>query len=206
MTNVAISALPAASALDGTELVPIVQGGVTSQTTALDVAKLAETSLYAATASETVANTSSETPLIGTGTGSLTLPADFLAEGRTLKLWATGFQSSVLNPNLTLKVKLGSVIIGTTGVIAAGTVSSSTWELTMLVTCRTTGATGTVLGQGSYEIFGTAIGSFGIVNTSVSTVDTTGTLDVAITAQWGTASSSNTITCTNFLLEASTPD
>ncbi len=33
MTNVAISGLPAASALTGSELVPIVQGGVTSQTT-----------------------------------------------------------------------------------------------------------------------------------------------------------------------------
>ncbi len=33
MTNVAISGLPAAGSLTGTELVPIVQGGTTSQTT-----------------------------------------------------------------------------------------------------------------------------------------------------------------------------
>jgi hypothetical protein len=37
VTNVAISALPAASSLTGTELVPIVQSGVTSKTTTGDI-------------------------------------------------------------------------------------------------------------------------------------------------------------------------
>jgi hypothetical protein len=41
MTNVAISGLPAASALTGPELVPVVQGGVTSKTTVVDFAAFA---------------------------------------------------------------------------------------------------------------------------------------------------------------------
>jgi hypothetical protein len=37
MPNLPISGLPAASALDGTELLPFVQGGVTTQATAQDI-------------------------------------------------------------------------------------------------------------------------------------------------------------------------
>lgn len=55
-----INELPAATALDGTELVEVLQGGVNSQTTAQDIADLGEAS---GVVSQTVTGTA-ETPII----------------------------------------------------------------------------------------------------------------------------------------------
>lgn len=52
MPNVKITELPSASALDGTEVLPIVQGGTTSQTTTQDVANLKNYKVYTALLSQ----------------------------------------------------------------------------------------------------------------------------------------------------------
>ncbi len=46
MTNIAISGLPPASSLTGAELVPIVQSGATSRSTAAAIASLAKSPIY----------------------------------------------------------------------------------------------------------------------------------------------------------------
>lgn len=71
MANVKISELPAAAALDGSELVPIVQSGATVQTTADDVAALVTGGLtWTQFVNESGASAANWTATNGTGTWS----------------------------------------------------------------------------------------------------------------------------------------
>ena len=159
-----------------------------------------EAILFVQTNTVTVANTTSETTLSGSGVGSLVLPANFLITGRSLRVRGFGYHSSTGNPTITLKFKLGSIVVGTiTG--TSGNGSNDGFEFDGILTCRTTGASGTVFVQGRYEELQNSGLREGGGNTSTTTIDTTASQTVSITAQWGTANAGNTISLTNFILE-----
>jgi hypothetical protein len=163
--------------------------------------------LFRQTQSVTVANTVTETTLIGTGVGSVTLPAAFFNAGTTLKVRVFGTHSAVSAPNIQLRVKLGSTTVLDTGAVASGNSTNALFSLEGYITCRTTGATGTVFSQGWYNerTAAGALTTFPMVNTTTSTIDTTGTLAVSVTLQWGTASASDTATATNLIIESTGP-
>lgn len=157
--------------------------------------------LFAQTASATCANTTTETTISSTGQGTLTLPANFLVAGKTLKFKAQGFYSTTLTPTLTFKFKFGSTVVVTTGAVTTVAGSNSLWEFDGTITCRTTGGSGTVFTQGKALLIGATPLFLPAVKTATDTVNTTSSHNITVTAQWGTASASNTITCTNFNLE-----
>jgi hypothetical protein len=150
------------------------------------------------TASKTIANTTTETSLVGTGEGTLTLPANFLTVGRTIKIRARGHVSEVSGPNATLRIKVGSVtIITSVGALPSAGLTTAGWEIAFEFTCRSVGATGTVIGCGNTHVVSGAFVSTvdrDLTMTATATVDTTVANALDITYQWGTASSSNTIT------------
>jgi hypothetical protein len=150
--------------------------------------------------SGTVANTTAETSVLGSVVGSSVLAANALAVGRTLRIQAWGIVSDTGTPTLTVKVKLGSTVILTTGAITlASGISDKLWRLEAIITCRSVGGSGTVFGQGQFNYNN---GLFtDIVNTATTTVDTTSSQTIDVTATWSAASSSNTISCTNAVLE-----
>lgn len=157
--------------------------------------------IFNATASATVANTVTETTIIGTGTGSLTLPVNFLAVAKAIEIEAWGTIATLVTPTLRIKVKLGStVVIDTTAATLLTITGTNLWNTKAVIDCRTAGATGTVFGQGMAMYYTSATGLAGIAspNTTTSTIDTTATQAIDCTIQWGSASASNTITCTNF--------
>ena len=135
-------------------------------------------------ASATVANTASETTIVGTVTGGKTLPAALLVAGKTVRVRAFGVLSARGTPNLTVKVNVGRTVIAR--------------ELDCLITCRTTGASGTVFAQGVFR-YGTVV--MPLAATAAVTVDTTGAHIIDLTAQWGAMDPGNTITCTNGAIE-----
>lgn len=161
--------------------------------------------LFTQTASATVANTVTETTVTAAGVGTLTLPANYFRIGTSLKIIATGYISDTGTPTLNIRFKLGSTTICSTGAVAlAGTISNNLWRVEVELTCRTVGATGTVIAQGKFEYDeSTHAGTTeGMVSTATTTIDTTATQAVNLTVEWGTANASNTITCTNLALEA----
>jgi hypothetical protein len=160
-------------------------------------------SLFQGTADKTIASTASETTLVpASGEGSVTLPANLLTVGKAILILIKGHISDTGNPTLTLKVTLGGTTLATSAAITLGNVSSDYWEIEHEIVCRTTGATGSVVSSGefSYENANDMNG-VGLVNTSAVTIDTTGTLALDVTAQWGTSSASNTITAQIFTVE-----
>ncbi len=159
--------------------------------------------LYVATAATTVANSGGETSIVGTGVGSLTLPANFWTVGRTVRLRARGSISNSGTPQLTINVKVGTTPICSTGAITTATgLSGAGWTAEVEITCLTTGSTGSVIGQGEFTYDTGTTGAFeGMVGSS-ATINTlsSGTLDLTVT--WGTPSASNTITRSILVVES----
>ncbi|MDD1678678.1 MAG: hypothetical protein LUO93_05790 [Methanomicrobiales archaeon] len=161
---------------------------------------------FAQTQTVTVANTVTETTVCGTGVGTLILPANFLQSGTSIKLSLLGYHSAVSNPTLRWRVKLGGTIILDTGAVATRNSTNETIEIRGFITCRTTGVSGTINAQGFYTESGAGADVYGMVNTADITVDTTGTLAFDITAEWGTASPSNTLSASIIMIDANTPN
>lgn len=169
--------------------------------------------IFSQTADATVANTGTETTLIGTGVGTVTLPADVLfgssgSAGRTLRITARGiYGTDAITPgNLNLRVKLGATTICTTGNVAAtAALTNRFWELTAYITCRTQGAAGTVLGNGGFlhddALATSELRIWQMINTGTTTIDTTASLAIDVTADWDTADAQNTITCQVLVVE-----
>lgn len=169
--------------------------------------------LFTQTADATVTNTTTETTLLSANLGTKTLPANALVAGKTIRVKAWGYLSQdpldMGGTTLNWKIKLGSTVILATGTYAFGTspLTDELWELEGLITCRTTGASGTVHAQGRVigELAPGGLGSsFDFIlmkNTSTVTVDTTASQAIDITATWDIALTSATVTCTNVSIE-----
>ena len=155
----------------------------------------------------TVTNTTTETTLILTNEGALTIPASFLVPGRTLRVRAKGYFSTN-NPavTLTLEVKLGSLTVCTSGAqTPTASLASRYWELDTDITCRVKGASGTLFGQGAFKYMAAATGAptwWEMRNTAVGSLDTTFSHPFDITATWGVGvAAADTISMTNLIVD-----
>ena len=145
----------------------------------------------AAISSSTAGITNSQTQVVG-----LTIPANTLTVGRTYRLTASCTVTSSAINVVTLRVRIGtSTLTGNviTSITPSSTNSASSdgFTLTALVTCRTTGASGKMIGEmqyvgGNSQPFGAAVGHSG--TTALTDVDTTvqNVLEVTIVTAAGT--------------------
>jgi hypothetical protein len=160
--------------------------------------------IFTSTAAATVTGTASETTLIGSGVGSLTLPANILRVGSVIEIKARGrLTSAVAATAVVFKIKLGSNIIIATGNLApVNSQTDRSFGITAELVVRTIGASGTVMGNGM--IYNTAAASFsGITtskmdefqSTSAVTVDTTASqaIDLTVTLTSGAGVDSYTL-------------
>jgi len=162
---------------------------------------------YISTATATITNTTTETTLVGSGVGSLTFPANSLFIGRTIRIQAYGLLSTATVPGtLRIKVKLGStVILDTTAQTVASALSNFVWKVDAVITVRTVGASGSVMSQSAFEFQASSLAAllaWSMTNTAAVTLDTTASNALDVTAQWGTADTSNNIRCTNVTVES----
>lgn len=156
--------------------------------------------LFTQTADKTVTNTLTETSIVGTGIGNLTLPANYLVIGKTIEIFMSGIYSTVAvtGDTVTVKVKYGSTVLATkatTGLVAGA--SALYWWARMLITCRTTGATGTVMASGdvTYQVASAATITNELNNAAATTtIDTTASSLIDITVTHSAANASNTVT------------
>ena len=161
--------------------------------------------LFTSTADATVTNTVIETTIIGSGVGTTTLPGSFFAVGKTIRITVRGKYSDAIVPGtLNIKIKYGTTVLLTTGAqTPTGTLTNEGFEVSGIITCRTTGATGTVYSQGDFINYtaATTHASWEMTNTAATTIDTTASAALDVTVTWGTADAGNTITSTNVILE-----
>jgi len=145
-----------------------------------------------------VANTIVESSLIGTGVGTLSVPANGFQVGDSFHAKLLGHISCNSASTIRFKIKSGLVILADTGVITLNTATNKHWEMNVYFTIRTLGAA-TVASIASGGIFSYIKNSgnnfegtnFSIVNNTTFDTTVNNTLDV--TAKWGAANVADSI-------------
>lgn len=154
--------------------------------------------LFTQTVDATVANTAAETGLLSAGRGSKTMPAGLMEVGTVIRLSLAGHISTTGTPDINYRVKLNGVELASTGNQTLAGISAVGWRLFLNITCRTTGASGTVVASGFIR---QGASLFGLVKTTTTTIDTTIGQLVEVTADWSAADAANTITCQEAVIE-----
>ncbi len=178
-----------------------------------------------ATASGTaVANTTTETILFP----NVTIPANYLQDGRVLRIRAFGAYGTTGTPTLTLALRWGGVAGTVIAKSAAATLTSGVgggasmtamWVFEAIIQVRSNGSSGTLMTNGEATLFtstaptaGTvtnygmpivlASGSTGGTTPVAVTADLTADTALSLTALWGTANAANSIQGLNYTIEA----
>lgn len=157
--------------------------------------------LFSSTSTATV-TAASDTTLIGTVTGSTTIPANTWTAGSVTHLFAQGYYSTPAAAR-TLNIKLnigGSTRVTTGAVTVIPSVTNGTWQMNCIVTTRTTGAGGAQIANCQFTMSGATLTSPQIEplqTASTWTMNTTTTEAVDLTAAWDSTTGSPTISCSN---------
>jgi hypothetical protein len=153
--------------------------------------------VFAQTSSVTVADTATSTTLLGALTGSATLPADFFGVGKTIKIYVSGtYSQDTGSQTCALKLTIGGVAVGTITFTHSGGLTNVFFDAEFTLTCRTTGATGTLqfMAIGRLNHSGTDLLNFFQVSATSGSIDTTGTLAIDLQADWVNGDLDNSIT------------
>jgi hypothetical protein len=144
---------------------------------------------------------------------NITIPANFMADGRVLRLKVYGRHGTTGTPTLTFAVRWGGVsgtIIAQSGALTCGSgITAAPWEMEVLIQVRSNGATGSVFCMGHVMCWDDAVGSTGSATNAPGiaaltsagaatpaavTVDLTADTALSVTADWSANSASNTLT------------
>jgi hypothetical protein len=162
--------------------------------------------LFAQTSNSLSASGVIEQSIIGSGVGTLTVPANGFQIGDSFQASLDGILSCVGTATLHIHVKtLGGVILADTGIIAMDTTTAKSWLLTLYFTIRNVGVN-TVASISSGGLFsyiknaGTNFEGYVLSTINNTTFDTTISNTLVITAQWNTANVINQIQSRNFTL------
>lgn len=159
--------------------------------------------LFSSTADATNAAVA-EATVIGAGSGSLTLAANYFGTaGNPLIVSAAGHYSTPVAPGtLRIRLKIGAATVLDTGAfVPQPSLVQQVWTLEARVVSRAVGAGGTVMVQSQFHPgAGAPVGQdWPLLNTAAVALDTTAANAVALTAEWS-AAGGETITGTNFLM------
>jgi hypothetical protein len=160
-----------------------------------------ETMWWATADGTAVANTVTETIIFP----NITIDANYLADGRLLRIRAFGKLSTTLTPTMQFALRWGGVagtILWQSEALTMGSgVVNVNWELEIYLQVRSNGATGTVVAMGELWIntgtttsIGQVVSVSGFDAPAPVTVDLTAATALALTAKWSAASASNTLT------------
>lgn len=145
-----------------------------------------------------VAATTVEGSLIGTGLGTLSIPANGFAVGDSFRAQFAGHISAHNNDTLELRVKSGSVVLADTGAITMPGINNLHWTMWIDFTVRAIGPAGTAIiaSGGQFTYMKNASNAFegdtfSVVNST--TFDTTILNTLTVTAQWSSNNINNSI-------------
>jgi hypothetical protein len=148
-------------------------------------------------ASPLIVNDNTEKTLVGAGVGTLSVPANGFSVGDSFVARLGGELSNLNNTNITFKVSSLGVVLVDTGLIQLKASSNQFWQLLVCFTIRKIGGAGvgSIISNGTFTHIrnNTSTEIFGFNTINDLTFDTTIPNTLDITAQWGTASPSNSI-------------
>jgi len=159
---------------------------------------------YAQTANSATINTTGEQSIVGTGVGSLSIPANIFAVGDSFH----GKMGGLINATggggrseITIKVKTGTTILASTGVFDLDNATNQGWEVELDFTIAAIGATGTICTNGNFAYTKDNNRQvFGYIFQDVQAIDTTVSNTLDITVEWNVLNSGDDIYSANFVL------
>lgn len=177
----------------------------------------AETLAWATASGTAVATSTTETILFP----NITIPANYLQDGRCLRLRIFGAYGTTATPTLTFGLRWGGVLgtllaksgaITTPSAAGGGASMTAVWAIEILLQIRANGSSGSVMTNGEISLYTTgtaaasaypmASGSTGGTTPVAVAVDLTADTALAITALWGTSNAANSIQGIQYTLEA----
>lgn len=183
-----------------------------------------ETLSWATAAGTAIASSTTETILFP----NVTIPANYLQDGRALRLRATGAYGTTATPTLTFAVRWGGVAgtvlsksgaMVTTSGTGGGASMTALWTAEIEIQTRSNGSSGTLFTNGEVILYTSTVGTAGTVTNYgmpavLASGSTGGTTPVAVTADltadtalsftalWGTNNSANSIRGDTYTIEA----
>jgi hypothetical protein len=162
--------------------------------------------LFAQTANSTpITGTNVESSLIGSGLGTLSVPANTFKVGDSFVAKLYGHISCVGTATIEIRVKSGSIVLADTGVVALDTTTSKHWMVDINFTIRSLGVAGvgSIASGGLFSYIknsGLNFEGANFVALNNTTFDTTILNTLSITAQWNTNNAGNNIYSDIFVL------
>lgn len=148
--------------------------------------------LFQLTEGVLVAQTVVDAGVVGTTETELQsydIPANAFHAGEPLEYHLFGsYDTSAASRSFTVKIKLGGQLLHTMVRQSNNNATDNGWEVCFYATCRTVGATGTLIDFARLTDHDT---SFSSADSTVHTIDTTGTLTLQVTLQWDSATVGN---------------
>ncbi len=145
--------------------------------------------LYSQTVQSATVTGTTETSIIGTGVGALTIPANAFKVGDSFHGKIGGIISDTANgDDITLRIKTGATLLASTGVFALDTTAAAGegWEMELDFTIATLGATGSICTNGNFAYTKTGDKKVsGTVFQDVQPIDTTIANTLDVTVEWG---------------------
>ena len=162
--------------------------------------------LYAQTANSTpITGTNVESSLIGSGLGTLSVPANGFQVGDSFVAKLYGHITCVGTATIQIRVKSGSVLLADTGIIALDVTTNKHWSIEVSFTIRSLGiaSVGSMVSAGLFNYIknsGLNFEGANFVSLNNTTFDTTILNTLDITAQWNTNKAGNNIYSDIFVL------
>jgi len=176
-----------------------------------------------ATANGTAVNTTTSETILFPNT---TIPANYMQDGRSLRLRAMGSYGTVSatpGVNFIWSIRLGGVagvvVCKSGGIITPTTTAlvAGLWDLEVYMTTRSNGSSGTIMGNGIVHLHDTTVQTMrsatnigatgpmtngGQATPAVATVDLTADQALSVTITMSASSGTNTMTGMNYTLES----
>jgi hypothetical protein len=162
--------------------------------------------LFAQTAASTpVVNTTTETTILNGGVGALSVPANGFQVGDSFHAMLSGILSALNNNTIRIRVKSGGIVLGDSGVITLPGITNKFFDIKIDFTVRQIGAAtvASIATSGQFTYSKDASNAFegvDFISINNTTFDTTAGNTLDITAEWGAASLSNSISTELFVL------
>ena len=163
---------------------------------------------YAQTVVSATINTTGEQSIVGSGVGSLMIPADAFTVGNSFHAKLGGVINATgggNNSKIRMNIKAGSTILATTNVFDLDSATNEGWECELDFTVAKIGGTGTaeICTNGNFAYTKTndkKVSGYVFQDVNNTTFDTTVSNTLEITVEWLTLNSGDNIYSANFVL------
>lgn len=156
-----------------------------------------------------IANTTTEAIIFP----NLTVPANYMQDGRAMRSTLSGRVGATGTPTLTFKIRWGGVsgtILAQTAAVTLAAVTAAIFRIELEIQTRSNGSSGSLFVIGQVNWGATIkttntpdmMGSAGATVPAAVTADLTADTALSITADWSAADASNSLTGHNYLLES----